>query len=140
MHSSLGGDGRSRASYLAVFWSNIQDETLIKESFAKAAKRILRYYPSANRLSSVYLNGDLNEVVEAVNACLGEVGNTRWLAIYDNYDSPKVRGTEDAAAVDIGRFLPDADQGSVIVTTRSSQLRVDNAFRCGTLQTHTSVC
>jgi hypothetical protein len=63
-------------------------------------------------------------VVETVNAWLGEVGNTRWLAIYDNYDNPKVRGSTDAAAVDIGRFLSDADQGSVIVTTRSSQVRI----------------
>ena len=148
IHDSLGGDGRRRTvvlhglggmgktqtaavytrrqrnSYSAVFWLNIQDETLLKQSFAKAAKRILRYHPSAFRLSSVDLNGDLNEVVEAVKAWLSEVGNTRWLAIYDNYDNPKIRGNEDAAAVDIIPFLPDADQGSVIVTTRSSQVRV----------------
>ena len=55
---------------------------------------------------------------------LSDVGNTRWLAIYDNYDNPKVRGNKDAAAVDIGKFLPDADQGSVIITTRSLQVRV----------------
>ena len=28
------------------------------------------------------------------------------------------------AAVDIRKFLPDADQGSVIITTRSSQVRL----------------
>ena len=148
IHNSLGGDGcrrtvvlhglggigktqtavayarRHRNMYSAVFWFNIQDETLLKQNFAKAAKRILRYHPSASRLSSIDLTGDLNEAVEAVNVWLSEVGNTRWLAIYDNYDNPKIRGSEDAAAMDIGRFLPEADQGSVIVTTRSSQVRL----------------
>lgn len=148
IHSSLAGDGRRRTvvlhglggigktqttvayarrygnSYSAIFWFNIQDETLLKQSFAKAAKRILRYCPSASRLSSIDLHADPDEVVGEVNAWLSEVGNTRWLAIYDNYDHPKVRGNDDAAAVDIGKFLPDADQGSVIITTRSSQVRV----------------
>lgn len=68
---------RHRDVYSAVFWLNIQDETLLKQSFAKAARRILQYHPSAYRLSSVDLNGDLNEVVEAVKVWLSEVGNTR---------------------------------------------------------------
>jgi ATP/maltotriose-dependent transcriptional regulator MalT len=147
IHSLLASDGRRRAvvlhglggigktqtavayarrhkgSYSAVFWFNIQDETLLKQSFAKAAKRILQYHPSAPRLSSIDLHGDLNEVVEAVKAWLSEVDNTRWLAIYDNYDNPRIRGNQDPAAVDIGKFLPEADQGSVIVTTRSPQVR-----------------
>ena len=89
-----------------------------------AAKRTLRYHPLASSLSIIDANGDLNEVVEAVKAWLSEVGNTRWLAIYDNYDNIKIRGNADVAAVDIGRFLPDADQASVIITTRSSQVRV----------------
>jgi hypothetical protein len=114
---------RHRNAYSAVLWFNIQDETLLKQSFAKAARRIRQYHPSASWLSTVDLNGDLNEVVEAVKAWLSEGNNTRWLAIYDNYDNPKVRGNEDATAVDVARFLPDADQGSVIITTRSSQVR-----------------
>jgi hypothetical protein len=100
---------RHKDNYSAVFWFNIQDESLLKQSFAKAAKRILRYHPSAYRLSSVDLNDDLDEVVEAVKAWLSDVGNTRWLAVYDNFDNPKVRGNEDPAAIDIGKFLPDAD-------------------------------
>jgi hypothetical protein len=148
IHNSLGGDGRRRTvvlhglggigktqtavaytrrhrnNYSAVFWFNIQDEALLKQSFAKAAKRILRYHPSASRLNSIDLNDDLNEVVEAVKAWLSEAGSTRWLAIYDNYDNPKIRSNTDAAAVDIGKFLPDADQGSVIITTRSASVRM----------------
>lgn len=146
IHLSLAGDGRRRTvvlhglggmgktqiavayarrhrnSYSAIFWFNIQDESLLKQSFAKVAKRILRYHPSAPKLSTTGLEGDLNDVVEAVNAWLSQIDNTRWLAIYDNYDNPKVPGNKDMAAIDIRKFLPDADQGSAIITTRSSQV------------------
>ena len=148
IHLSLAGDGRRRTvilhglggmgktqtavaysrrhrnAYSAVLWLNIQDETSLKQSFAKAARRIRQYHPSASWLSNVDLNGDLNEVVEAVKVWLSESSNTRWLAIYDNYDNPNVHGNDDTTAVDIARFLPDADQGSVIITTRSSQVRI----------------
>ena len=148
IHSSLAGDGRRRTvilhglggigktqtavayasrhrkSYSAIFWFNIQDETLLKQSFVKAAQRILQYHPSAYRLRSVNLNGDIDEAFNAVNAWLSEADNTRWLAIYDNYDNPRIRGNKDTAAVDISRFLPDAHQGSIIITTRSSQVRM----------------
>jgi hypothetical protein len=113
-----------RNSYSAIFWFNIQDECLLKQSFTKVVKRILRYHPSAPKLSSNDLEGDLNDVVEPVNAWLSQIDNTRWLAIYDNYDNPKVSGNKDMTAVDIRKFLPDADQGSVIITTRSSQIRL----------------
>ena len=63
-------------------------------------------------------------VVQAVLAWLSESENTRWLAIYDNYDNPKVPSNTNSAAVDIRQFLPEAYQGSVIITTRSTQIRL----------------
>lgn len=148
IHKSLAGDGsrhtvvlqalggmgktqlalayarRYRNDYSAVFWFNIQDEVLLKQSFVKAAKRILQYHPSALRLVGLDLTGNLDSVVESVNAWLGELDNTRWLAIFDNYDNPKLRDVEDPAAVDIRRYLPEADQGSVIITTRSARVTI----------------
>jgi hypothetical protein len=44
--------------------------------------------------------------------------------IYDNYDNPKLPGKTDPAAIDIQEFLPESYQGSIIITTRSSQLRL----------------
>ena len=44
--------------------------------------------------------------------------------IYDNYDNPKLSGNKDPAAVDIRHFLPESYQGSIIVTTRSSQVNL----------------
>jgi len=43
--------------------------------------------------------------------------------IYDNFDNPKTSGNPDNLAVDIHQFLPRSDHGSIIITTRSSQVR-----------------
>ena len=152
MHKKLGGDGsrrtvvlhglggigktqlavayaiRHKDSYSAILWLNIKDEDSVKQSFATVAKQISREHPSASRLSSVDMKGDLDEVVDAVKAWLSLPNNTRWLMIYNNYDNPKLPGNKDPAIVDIQKFLPESYQGSVIITTRSSQVKIGHSL------------
>ena len=115
---------RHKDNYSAVFWLNIKDEDSLKQSFAKAARQILREHPSAGRLSSVDIKENLDKVIDAVKEWLSLPNNTRWLMIYDNYDNPKFAGNTDPAAVDIRKFLPESYQGSVIITTRSSRVKI----------------
>jgi hypothetical protein len=115
---------RHKDDYSAVFWLNIKDNDSLKQSFAKAAKQILREHPSAGRLSMVDIKENLDEVIDAVKEWLSLPNNTRWLMIYDNYDNPKFAGNTDPAAVDIRKFLPESYQGSVIITTRSSRVKI----------------
>jgi len=49
--------------------------------------------------------------------------------IYDNYDNPRLPGKTDPAAVDIRKFLPESYQGSIIITTRSSQVRFGHSIQ-----------
>jgi hypothetical protein len=125
---------RHKDNYSAMFWLNIKDENSLKQSFAKVAKRILREHPSASRLSSMDMNGDLEEVVDAVKAWLSLPDNTRWLMVYDNYDNPKVAGNLDPAAIDVRQYLPESYQGSVIITTRSSKVKIGHAIRIRKLE------
>ncbi|RYP50015.1 hypothetical protein DL768_004370 [Monosporascus sp. mg162] len=134
----LGGIGKTqlaiayakwhKGSHSAVFWLNIKDENSLKHSFSMVAKRILREHPSASRLSSVDTE-NLDEVIDAVKAWLSLPNNTRWLLIYDNYDNPKLPNNNDPAALDIDDFLPESYQGSVIITTRSSQVKIGHPIR-----------
>jgi hypothetical protein len=78
--------------------------------------------------------GNLDDVVDAVKAWLSLPNNTRWLIIYDNYDNPKSPGNRHPAAVDIQNFLPESYQGSVIVTTRSSQVKIGHAIHVRKLE------
>jgi hypothetical protein len=115
---------RHKDNYSAIFWLNTKDEYSLKQSFAKVAKQILREHPSASRLSSVDMKKNLDEVMDAVKSWLSQPNNTRWLMIYDNYDNPKLPGSTDPAALDIRKFLPESYQGSIIITTRSSQVKI----------------
>jgi hypothetical protein len=110
---------RYRNEYSAIFWLNINDETSIQQSFVKASGRISQQYPDVHGLSSNDAKSP-EEIVAATNAWLSLPGNTRWLMVYDNYDSPKLPG--HCTGLDISHFLPTAYQGSIIITTRSSRV------------------
>jgi hypothetical protein len=158
IHKTLGGDGnrqtvvlhglggigktqltvayakRHKADYSAIFWLNGKDEGSLKQSFARVARRILQDHPSASRLSAVKEDSSLDEMVAAVKRWLDHPKNTRWLIIYDNYDNPRLRSNTDPTAVDLRGFLPEADHGSVIITTRSSQVKLGHRIKVGKLE------
>jgi len=46
------------------------------------------------------------------------------MIIFDNYDNPKLPSNSNPAAVDIRKYFPESHQGSIIITTRSSQIRI----------------
>ena len=71
----------------------------------------------------------LDEVVDMVKAWLSLPHNIRWLLIYDNYDNPKLPGTTDPMAIDVRKFLPESYQGSIIITTRSSEVRIGHLIQ-----------
>ena len=135
----LGGIGKTQLSiayakrhkdnYSAIFWLNIKDEDSLKQSFAKLAKQISREHPSAIQVSNLETNQNVDEEVESVKSWLSLPNNTRWLMIYDNYDNPKLPGKTDPAAVDIRKFLPESYQGSIIITTRSSKVRIGRSIQ-----------
>ena len=128
----LGGIGKTQLAmeyirkhkekYTAIFWLNANDEDTLRLSFRGIAQQVLKYHPSTGILSSVDLEGDLDEVVSAVKAWLDRQDNARWLMVYDNYDNPRTSDTSDRSTVDVRRYLPESDQGSVIITTRSASV------------------
>ncbi|OHW91055.1 ankyrin repeat protein [Colletotrichum incanum] len=150
---------RHRSDYSAVIWLNARDETSLKQSFYQTAQRILREYPSVAYLQMAITNRDFNEMIEAVKRWLDEAGNDRWLVIYDNYDDVRLDGrggtdpsvrcvTEggsdsgksvqpkeaDSKAYDIRPFFPEADQGAIIITTRSSKVKLGQLIRLSKLR------
>jgi hypothetical protein len=119
---------RHKDNYSTIFWLTL------KKSIAKAVKRIFRGHPSVSRLSSVDTKENLDEVIDAVKEWLDLPNNTRWLMIYDNYDNPKLPGNMDPAAVDIRKFLPESYQGSVVIATRSSEVKIGHRIRMRKLE------
>jgi hypothetical protein len=80
-----------------VFWLNIKDDDSLKQSFAKIAKQILRDHPSASQLSNLEINGNLDEVVEAVKG---------WLNLpktLDGYSYMTITTTQRSRVIQIPR-------------------------------------
>jgi hypothetical protein len=121
---ALAYQKRHRHDYSAVFWVNSKNLDTLKQSYAAAARRIHREYPSLVHLKVVAEGNDLDEAAEAVKRWLSSAGNDRWLVIYDNYDMPKLPGHDEPGTFDIRPFLPEADHGAILITTRSSQLQL----------------
>ncbi|KAI1172158.1 kinesin light chain [Nemania sp. FL0916] len=139
----LGGIGKTQLAityakrykdeHSAIFWLNIKDEPSIQQSFMTIAKQIMRQHTDAGCLRGLNLQ-DNAKVIDAVKTWLSLPGNTRWLLIYDNYDDPKLCDGPNDTGVDIDLFLPEAYQGSVIVTTRSSQVNIGHSIRVKKLE------
>ncbi|KAH7029604.1 kinesin light chain 1 [Microdochium trichocladiopsis] len=120
---------RYRDEYSAIFWLNIKDEASIQQSFARIATQILEQNPDVGSLKGLNMLQDHDKIIQAVKAWLSLPGNTRWLIVSDNYDNPKLPGRVTDTAVDIHQFLPMAYQGSIIVTTRLSQVDIGHQIR-----------
>jgi hypothetical protein len=128
----LGGIGKTQLAieyirkyqerHTAIFWLNANDEDSLRLSFRDIAQQILMRHPSTGVLGNVDLEGDVGEVVQAVKAWLNLRDNTGWLMVYDNYDNPRTANHSDRSTVDVRRYLPESDQGSVIITTRSANV------------------
>lgn len=150
---------RRRDNYSTAIWFNAKDETTLKQSFARTAESILRQDPSLTYLSTAVGNQDLESIVEAVKRWLEEPMNDQWLLLYDNYDNPPLTSDtagkgivrplegndpkgearshkEDAKskAFSIHPYLPGADHGAIIVTTRSSAVKLGQSIKLGKLE------
>ncbi|KAF7505091.1 hypothetical protein GJ744_001310 [Endocarpon pusillum] len=113
---------RHKEKHTAIFWLNANDEDSLRLSFRSIAQQVLKYYPSTGVLSNIDLEGDLDRMVNAVKTWLDHQDNARWLMVFDNYDNPRTPGSSDRSTVDIRRYLPESDHGSIIITTRSARV------------------
>lgn len=140
----LGGIGKTqlavnfvksrRDSCSAIFWLNSKTEDVLKQSFANMASRLCNKYPSSTLLRAAAESKDADQIVGAMKRWLSVEGNTRWILVFDNLDNPKLPGVKDPQAYDIKLYFPETHQGFILITTRSSQLRIGQVIRVKKLQ------
>ncbi|TDZ24981.1 hypothetical protein Cob_v002156 [Colletotrichum orbiculare MAFF 240422] len=144
----LGGMGKTqlaiayikehRDNYSAVIWLNARDEASLKQSLQRAARRILREHPDVVYIKNAVLNHDVDETA----------------IVYDNYDDVKFNSrdysnerngqmaeerhlksgqippeTAGSTPYDIRAYLPETDHGAIIITTRSSMVKLGQSIR-----------
>ncbi|KAK7398280.1 hypothetical protein QQX98_012352 [Neonectria punicea] len=150
---------RHRTDYSTAIWLNARDETILKQSFARIAERIMRHDPSMTYVCSAVESRDADRIVGAVKRWLDEPPNDHWLLIYDNYDRPMLTSTNvmrsgqpglseedcideaaknhrdpaDPKAFDLRQYLPETDHGAIIVTSRLS-VKLGQSIQLGKLK------
>ncbi len=140
----LGGIGKTqlaveyvkqqRDAYPAIFWLNGKSEDMLKQSFKNMAKRLFDQFPSSTLLRTAAESKDADQVAEAMKRWLSVKGNNQWLMVFDNVDNPKLPGIKDPQAFNIKSYFPEAHQGFILITTRSSQLKIGNIIPVKKLQ------
>lgn len=53
---------------------------------------------------------------------LSQPSNNRWLLIFDNVDREYSASSSDSEAFDVKKYFPEADHGSILVTSRLASL------------------
>jgi hypothetical protein len=114
---------RHHRRFSSVFWLDGRNEGSLKRSIASCASRIPQGQISeASRTCAADSSAEVDMAMTEVMAWLARPDNTAWLLIFDNVDREYRTQGGDPDAYDVKRFLPGADHGSVLVTTRLARL------------------
>ena len=130
----LGGMGKTqlcveyvrqhKGDFTAVFWLDGSSKDALRQSLASAAARL----PKEGLLSAGQPSPDAHDVDGSIAALLQWLSleaNTGWLLVLDNIDREwqGASSRADPQAYDFKDYLPPADHGNVLITTRLSRLQ-----------------
>lgn len=127
----VGGSGKSQLAlefarkhqrtFSAVFWLNGDTKYHLEQCIADIALQLPdEHLSEACRRFRDGSSQDIDLVVKHVLEWFTESGNNKWLLIFDNVD--RDQSLQDADAYDVVSYFPNADQGSILVTTRLTRL------------------
>jgi hypothetical protein len=130
----LGGTGKTQLAveftrrhhrhFTSVFWLDGRSKDTLERSIASQATRIpAGQIAETSRLYAADSSADVETVVKDVMGWLARPDNTAWLLIFDNVDREFNELGGDTDAYDVRRYLPVADHGSVLITTRLARLK-----------------
>lgn len=109
--------------FSGIFWLDGSSEASLKQSFVSMAQRLPQGELTAD---GVQMRSQATVEAEvAVRECqqwLSIPTNSRWLLIIDNVDRDHL-DKDDAQAYNVKRYFPDADHGSILITSRLASLQ-----------------
>jgi hypothetical protein len=139
----LGGMGKTqlcveyvrqhKGDFTAIFWLDGSSKDALRQSLAAASARATRQGPPLTTLPVPDARG-VDEAIAALHWWLSLDANTGWLLVLDNVDREwqGASGCEDPQAYDFKNYLPPADHGNVLITTRLGRLqRAKASLRLG---------
>ena len=110
--------------YSAVIWIDGSSRDRLQQSFLDAAKRIP--WEQLQVAVTAALDGaqvDIQAVMRSVLQWLSLPGNWKWLLVIDNVDREFRGPGKDEQGFDPREAMSHSDQGSVLITSRLSNLQ-----------------
>ena len=130
----LGGIGKTQLAvkyardhqdeYSAVVWIDGSTRDRVQQSFLDAAKRLPQeqlQVDVAVALDSAQV--DMKAVMRGMLQWMSLPGNWKWLLILDNIDREFRGPGKDEQGFDPKEAMPDSDHGSILITSRLSNLQ-----------------
>ena len=129
----LGGIGKTqlaiefartyRQNYSAVFWIDGSSKEKLKQSIASLANQLPQHQLLERaKLYAQKPHNELDGAVEDVLSWFSQSSNDQWLLIYDSLDREISTETSDPEVFNLKEYLPEADQGYVLITSRLTNL------------------
>lgn len=124
----LGGIGKTQLAiayarkhqktYSAILWLNGNSNDTLLQSLATFGRYAGISDLPKSPTSTTPQARDVEAEAKAVLRWLALEGNRRWLIVIDNVDREYGPNIDDAQAYDVLSFLPPADHGYVLITSR----------------------
>jgi hypothetical protein len=115
---------RHKADFTAIFWLDGSSKDALKQSLAGAAARLPSgaASPPERLLQSGH---NVEESIDILQQWLSLEANTNWLVVLDNVDREwqTTHRVSDPQAYNYKDFLPLADHGNVLITTRLARMQ-----------------
>lgn len=129
----LGGIGKTQLSiefmrkyqqsYSAVFWLDGSSKERLRRSITDLAGRLPQHQISEeSRRYSQKGDVDVEKVVKDVLRWLSQALNNQWLLVFDNVDRDFSAQSIDPEGFSVKEYFPEADQGSILITSRLASL------------------
>jgi ATP/maltotriose-dependent transcriptional regulator MalT len=114
---------RHQEKYSAVFWLDGSSEDALRRSFTDVVTRVpAAEVPPALIQAAEQASLDHHLIVQGVLNWLSLAFNRQWLIVIDNVDRDHTAAVKDPLAYDVKQYLPAADHGNILVTSRLSTL------------------
>jgi len=127
----LGGVGKTQLAiayarkhqhtYSAIVWVNGYSRDTVLQSLVAFGRHAGVSGASDSTASMTQQAPDMEAEADAMLRWLALEKNRRWLMIFDNVDRD-IQSDDDIQAYDVTSFVPPADHGSILITTRLPSL------------------
>ena len=110
-------------NYSAVFWIDGSSKEKLKQSIVNLVNRLPQHQLLERaKLYAQQANEELDGAIEDVLLWFSQSLNEQWLLIYDNVDREFSAEASDPEAFNLKEYLPEADQGYILITSRLTNL------------------